>query len=153
MRLILFIITLANLLASCQFNKDTPSEISNDSVQAVESGLSKIVDTVDADSSEKNPQILALTANALQLVDLRSGSTREISFGMPFNQLVRIVSRVVNSEPSSVGVNTDCGAGPLKMARWSNGLSLVFVETKQGDSAWLFAGWFIDKPKKLTRRS
>jgi hypothetical protein len=50
-------------------------------------------------------------------------------------------------EPAKVGVNSECGAGPLKMASWSNGLTLVFKETKRDNGEWLFAGWFASKPQ------
>ncbi|MEO7463023.1 MAG: hypothetical protein ABIT96_09865 [Ferruginibacter sp.] len=89
---------------------------------------------------------LALTSNAVQLVDAVTGSTKEISFGMPYEQLVAITGRILEGKPISVGVNSECGAGPLKMATWPNGLTLVFMEKKRGSSEWLFAGWFAGKP-------
>lgn len=89
------------------------------------------------------PQLLALTSNALQLVSQPTGSTREIPFGMPQDELVGIVSKVLQAEPRSIGINTECGAGPLKMASWSNGLTLVFQEKKDGATReWQFVGWY-----------
>ena len=85
-------------------------------------------------------------------MDAVNGSTREIAFGMPFDQLVEIVNRVLESKPTSVGVNTECGAGPLKMAMWPNGLTLVFGEKKRGNSQWLFAGWFAGNPTGKAER-
>ena len=90
-----------------------------------------------------SPQLLALTSNALQLVSQPAGSTRELPFGMPQEELVGIVSKVLQAKPKSIGINTECGAGPLKMASWSNGLTLVFQEKKAGAAQkWQFVGWY-----------
>lgn len=151
MRLILLVLSLSNLFSSCQFSNNASLDKLNDSVPTVASEPSNI-DTAHAESVEGNPQMLALTSNALQLVDSGSGSTREIAFGMRFDQLVEVVTKVLESAPTSIAVNTECGAGPLKMASWPNGLTLVFAERKHGDSSWLFAGWFVGKPTKVSSR-
>jgi hypothetical protein len=67
---------------------------------------------------------------------------------MPFEQLIKLVSRVLETEPTSIGVNSECGAGPLNMATWSNGLTLVFKETQRDKGNWVFAGWFAGKPNE-----
>lgn len=91
-------------------------------------------------------QSLSLTSNALQLVNKQTGSTTEIKFGMPINELMDIVSNVLQTKHSSIGINTECGAGPLKMVNWNNGLGLVFKEKKIQAGAsktdWLFEGWY-----------
>ncbi|ERM81866.1 hypothetical protein P872_06935 [Rhodonellum psychrophilum GCM71 = DSM 17998] len=86
--------------------------------------------------------ILALTSNALQLVILLTGSTREISFGMPLDQMVALMDQVLELEVSNVGLNGECGAGPLTMATLSNGLTLVFQEDKTKNE-WVFEGWYL----------
>ena len=47
-----------------------------------------------------------------------------------------------------MGVNGECGAGPLKMATWANGLTLVFREQDRGNASpgreWQFAGWSLN---------
>lgn len=95
--------------------------------------------------SAAGPAKLALTANALQIVDTESGSTRAIPLGQPFAQLVRTVTAVLGQAPARVGVNGECGAGPLKMATWANGLTLAFQEKPRRAGAagrpWEFVGW------------
>lgn len=43
--------------------------------------------------------------------------------------------------------------GPLKMAAWNNGLTVVFEDVKQ-KGLWLFSGWFVtdtsDTAQKMT---
>ena len=99
------------------------------------------------DSVSASPPLLALASNALQLVSQPTGSTREIPFGMPQGELVEVVSKVLQAKPRSIGINTECGAGPLKMASWSNGLTLVFQEKKAGTAKeWQFVGWYAGAP-------
>lgn len=143
---------LSFLLGSCQGNETTTQSTAaatksdTKNLTPVAEQVSPAPDTVAATSPANNKQKLALTSNALQLVDAVTGSTKEIAFGMPFEQLVTLVSRVLGAGPTSVGVNTECGAGPLKMATWPNGLTLVFGEKERGNAEWLFAGWFAGKP-------
>ena len=87
---------------------------------------------------------LALTSNALQLVNSMSGSTTEITFGKPLEQMVETLNKVFESEVASIGINSECGAGPLKMAVWKNGLNVVFQKQKSSGE-WQFAGWYIGK--------
>jgi len=96
-------------------------------------------------SENINQQSLALTSNALQLVNQQSGSTNEINFGMPLEQMVEMLNKVLQNKVSSIQVNSECGAGPLKMASWSNGLIVVFQQ-KKANTEWQFAGWFLNAP-------
>lgn len=102
--------------------------------------------------SETNKQSLVLTADALQLVDQITGSINELPFGTPQNQLIEIINNNLQSKAVSIGVNAECGAGPLKMVAWSNGLTLVFQEnnTKSAEpkTDWLFEGWYVDGAKE-----
>ncbi len=142
-----FILLFSILLAGCQGNETNTSivpETTRNSRPPVADTVNTLQDTLAP--TPNNKLKLALASNALQLVDAVTGSTREITFGMPFDQLVKIVSRILEGEPTSVGVNTECGAGPLKMATWPNGLTLVFKEKKKGNAEWLFAGWFAGNP-------
>src|SRR3546814_8095393 len=61
------------------------------------------------------------------------GSTRHLLFGEPADQVVEAVSRALGSQPEH-GHNDECGAGPLDMATWPNGLTLVAQDDR-------FAGW------------
>lgn len=107
-------------------------------------------DTLQKDETHK--QSLVLTSDALQLVDQITGSSNELPFGTPENQLIEIINNTLESKAISIIVNAECGAGPLKMVAWSNGLTLVFQEnnTKSAEpkTDWLFQGWLIDGTKE-----
>lgn len=98
--------------------------------------------------SAVGPAKLALTANALQVVNTKTGSTSDIPLGRPFEQLVRTVTGVLGQAPARVSVNGECGAGPLKMATWANGLTLAFQEKNSPAGAagqpWEFVGWSLN---------
>ncbi|MET4074453.1 hypothetical protein [Hymenobacter sp. UYCo722] len=134
-----------SLLAGCQHSPDT-AQSAPTAAAAPGTAPGPVQPTSSAatpDSVAARPQLLALTSNALQLVSQPTGSTREIPFGMPQDELVGIVSKVLQTEPKSVGINSECGAGPLKMASWSNGLTLVLQEKKAGAAReWQFVGWY-----------
>jgi len=87
---------------------------------------------------------LALTSNALQLVNSNTGSTTEITFGKPLEQMVETINKVLQSNVASIGINSECGAGPLKMAGWKNGLNLIFKEQKSNGERQ-FADWYVRK--------
>lgn len=136
------LILLSVIFLSCQSNEE---KIANIPLQAKiqQEPLQKVV---------KNKQSLVLTEHALQLVDQISGSSNELPYGTPENQLTEIIINATQSKVVSNGINTECGAGPLKMVAWSNGLTLVFQEnnTKSDDPKidWLFQGWYIDGTKE-----
>ena len=102
--------------------------------------------------AEKSKQSLVLTAHALQLVHQITGSSNELPFGTPENQLTDIINNTLESKAVNISVNTECGAGPLKMVAWSNGLTLVFQENNtkntEPETDWLFEGWYIDGTKE-----
>ena len=142
MKTLYFILLFPILLISCQGNKTN----TNTDLETIRNRGPQIAETVTIlpDTLATNPankkQKLALASNALQLVDIVTGSTREITFGMAFDQLVTIVGRILERKPTSVGINTECSADPLKMATWPDGLTLFFREKERGKEEWLFAG-------------
>lgn len=101
---------------------------------------------------EKNQQSLVLTVNALELVDQITGSSNELPFGTTQNQLTEIINNTLRSKAVSIGVNSECGTGPLKMVTWNNGLTLIFQENNtkgtEPKTDWLFQGWSIDGTKE-----
>ena len=145
------LLLVSAILIGCQ-KKDHNSvpiptnNASKDTVANVEDVTKKISDS-DATVETKSSHGLILTSNALQVVNINTGSTSEIPFGKPFDQMTEIVNNILQSKPKSIGVNTECGAGPLKMATWNNGLTLVFQkkesESKAPETEWYFAGWFV----------
>ena len=100
--------------------------------------------TVDSTVTKTPTQFLALTSNALQIINGNTGSTSEIGFGKPLDELVEITNKVLLDKVSSIGINSECGAGPLKMAVWKNGLNLIFKEQKS-NGIWQFVGWYVGK--------
>lgn len=149
MRKLYFTFFYCIIILSCQENKVT----SNTSVETADTTTEITIDTTKVlhDTITQPPRIfnkqkLALTSNALQIVDGVTGSTKEVVFGMSIEKLVILITNILGSGPISEGVNTECGAGPLKMVLWTNGLSLVFQETKRGNDNWEFVGWFAGKP-------
>lgn len=89
--------------------------------------------TEPAASPAETPTVrLALSGEGLTFVT-SSGSTRHLLFGEPADQAVEAVSRALGTQPEH-GHNDECGAGPLDMATWPNGLTL----TAQADQ---LVGW------------
>ncbi len=106
-----------------------------------EENIKEKVGFADSINTIKPAYKLALTSNALQLVNSETGSTREIVFGKPLEQMVETINKVLQSKVASIGINSECGAGPLKIAVWKNGLNIIFKEQKS-NSEWQFGGWY-----------
>lgn len=167
MKLFIFLIT-SILLAGCN-NAEKSAVLQTSDTATVSTSIRSAKDSSLRLGEEADPvitedtlaiinqvsnQLLALTSNALQLVNKQTGTTTEIGFGMPIDQLTDIVNNVLQSKFSNIGINTECGAGPLKIVRWNNGLGLVFKEkkVKAGEPSldWFFEGWYTNTPKPNT---
>lgn len=138
MRILLLFIPL--LLTSCQMKEKVTPETNEINIK------NQPVDAVDArQSSAKgmDSSALVLASNALQILNEETGSTTDLLFGMEVDQLEDIVSTTLESDFKGRQLNTECGAGPLTMSSWENGLTLVFQENKNSKT-WEFAGWFLD---------
>ena len=154
-----FLILISVLLLNCQ-NKDNqapkaPIKKKADTLHIVEESNQKTTDSVTAIQTQKTHQLI-LTPNALQAINTTTGSTSEIPFGKPFDEMKEIVTRILQSKPISEGINAECGAGPLKMASWNNGLTLVFqkkgVPSVESETPWEFAGWYVSlNPRNTTK--
>jgi hypothetical protein len=57
---------------------------------------------------------------------------------MPLKQTIETIEKVLRSKPT-ITINSECGAIPMKMATWDNGLTLLFQ--KKSKDSWLFVGW------------
>ena len=151
MKLLFIIITFSTFLVSCQNstqkNKTTKNPIviqnpSNEKSDTIKENI--IVKEISIDTITKPSYSLSLTSNALQLVNSQTGSSTEINFGKPLDEMVETINKVLQSKVSSIGINSECGAGPLKMAVWKNGLNLIFKEQKSKNE-WQFVGWYLGK--------
>ena len=135
--LLLFLLT-----AACHSQPDRPMEPAVPAASSVATAPKR--DAASPVVPSGGPATLALADNAVQLVNTKTGSTTKIPLGRPFDPMVRTITNVLGEPPASVGVNGECGAGPLKMATWANGLTLAFREQDRGDASsgrgWQFAG-------------
>lgn len=133
------ILLMGTGFTACQNGNKKQTEVitKTDSVVVVKTDSVKIIEPKDTGLS------LALSANAIQVINRSNGSTREITFNTAFEQTITTVEKVLKLKPS-ININSECGAGPLKMATWDNGLTLLF---KEKNNEWLFAGWAANQPK------
>lgn len=153
------LLLVSAILIGCQ-KKDHNSvpiptnNASKDTVANVEDVTKKISDS-DATVETKSSHGLILTSNALQVVNINTGSTSEIPFGKPLDQMIEIITNVLQSKPKTIGINSECAAGPLKMASWNNGLTVVFQkkesESKASETNWQFVGWFVGSNSKNSK--
>ena len=100
--------------------------------------------------------VLALTVNALQVVKKPSGSTTELPIGMEMDQVLDVVSKVFAIEIPKPQVNSECGAGPMTMTIFENGLVLMFQKAKSNPAILEFVGWSLSESRnesKLTTMS
>ncbi|GAA3920436.1 hypothetical protein [Luteimonas lutimaris] len=77
---------------------------------------------------------LALSGDGLTFVTA-TGATRHLLFGTPAEQATEAVSRAFGARPEQ-GHNDECGAGPLDMSNWRNGLTLMAQDGR-------FVGWSV----------
>ncbi len=130
---------LALVLTACQTEtapEPAPAD-SSDAALAVDSAA-EVPDAV-ADTSQGTTavqSVLALDTEGLRLVNAESGSTRPLAFGGAEEEVVAVLTRVLGTAPER-GVNGECGAGPMAIAQWTDGLTLLF-------SDGTFAGWAVD---------
>lgn len=85
-----------------------------------------------------NPAIrpkLAVDGEGLRLIDPASGRATPLAFGRPEEEVVATLERLRGK--ATRGTNGECGAGPLQIANWPDGLSLLFQDKR-------FAGWSLD---------
>lgn len=110
------------------------SEVADSTIQA----------PVQADTTDVTltGQLLALTSEGLQLVDEETGKTTDLPYGMPEEELMPVLNTML-SQLSKPELNSECGAGPLRIATWNNGLGVLFQESEAGDE-WQFVGWSMD---------
>ncbi len=151
MKLLFIIITFSNFLVSCQNSTEKNKTDQNATViqnpSNEKSDTTKeniIIKEISADTITKPSYSLSLTSNALQLVNSQTGSRTEINFGKPLKEMVETINTILQSKVSSISINSECGAGPLKMAVWKNGLNLIFKEQKS-NKEWQFVGWHLGK--------
>jgi hypothetical protein len=159
MKSYILLILLSVILIGCQNKDNNSSKIPvlatmQDTVSIMEENKEEIPDRI-AIVQSKSTHGLILTSNALQIINKNTGSTSEIPFGKPLDQMIEIITNVIQSKPKTIGINSECGAGPLKMVSWNNGLTVVFQnkksESKTSETNWQFAGWFVGSNSKKSK--
>lgn len=90
--------------------------------------------TTDAAASPLQPK-LAVEGEGLRWFLPPNGAARPIPFGTLQADVLASLQRVRG--PAALGLNQDCGAGPVGYANWPDGLSVVFQRDR-------FVGWGLD---------
>ena len=135
----LFLIFIGLLLIGCKQSKQ--KEVVT--IPSSDSTSKEIVDTTAIDKQVSVKYALALSQGAIQLVNQNNGATTSLGFGLPFSQVTETVEKVSEMKPL-ISTNSECGAGPLKMATWDNGLTLFFQEKNK---VFEFVGWGANEAK------
>ncbi len=78
---------------------------------------------------------LTVDAEGLRLIDPGSGRATPLAFGLPEDDVIATLERLRGR--AARGTNGECGAGPLQVATWADGLSLLSQEGR-------FVGWSLD---------
>ena len=80
---------------------------------------------------------LALSGEGLDFISER-GSTRHLVFGTPADTAIDAVTRTYGGIEPRRGRNEECGAGPLDMATWPDGLTVMAQDGR-------FVGWSLTR--------
>jgi hypothetical protein len=80
---------------------------------------------------------LALSGEGLDIVSER-GSVRHLVFGTPADAVIDAVTRTYGGTAPQRGRNEECGAGPLDMATWQDGLNVMAQHGR-------FVGWSVSR--------
>lgn len=81
------------------------------------------------------PVKLALSGEGLDFVS-EGGSVRHLVFDAPAAQVIDAVSRTQGGSAPKRGRNEECGAGPLDMTSWQDGLTVMSQDGR-------FVGWSV----------
>ena len=135
----LFVTFMGLLLIGCKQSKQ--KEVVT--IPSSDSTSKEIADTTAIVKQASVKYALALSQGALQLVNQNNGATTSLGFGLPFSQVTETVEKVLEMKPL-ISTNSECGAGPLKMATWDNGLTLFFQEKNK---VFEFVGWGANEAK------
>jgi hypothetical protein len=141
------LILLSVGVASCTSKSPTANEVvtTESSITTATDSLSEVAaqkqnNQVSAKDEEASKATLVLSINELRYVDKTTDSSREIPLGTTEDQMVSMINKLLNLKQPKIGINSECGVGPLKMATWSNGFTVMFKENKER-KIWEFVGW------------
>jgi len=138
---LLLLCTLAVALSGCSREsvpadseppaKPAPTSAASNSTAAVPPAAPAPSVTPAAESVK-----LALSGEGLDFV-LERGSVRHLVFDVPAKQVIDAVARVYGDVAPERTRNEECGAGPLDMATWPNGLTVMSQDDR-------FVGWSVN---------
>jgi len=142
---LLLMCTLAATLTGCSRGPAPSDAVSADAAASRQTADSALPSAAPAPATPDDPSAsatparagvtLALSGEGLDFVTER-GSVRHLVFGTPAAQTVDAVSKTYSGMDPQRGHNAECGAGPLDMATWKDGLSVML----QGGR---FVGWSV----------
>ena len=137
--------TLAVLLAGCarapapadSASPARPATVASAPAPASATTTESAPSTVPVDAANNATAKLALSGEGLDLVSER-GSVRHLVFGTPAGAVIDAVSRTYGGIAPQRGRNEECGAGPLDMATWQDGLTVMAQHGR-------FVGWSVSR--------
>ncbi|MDQ3057443.1 MAG: hypothetical protein M3Q96_06855 [Pseudomonadota bacterium] len=94
-------------------------------------------DPVQSATTANAPLQLALSGEGLDFVSGR-GSVRHLVFDTPATAAIDAVTRAHGGVAPQLSRNEECGAGPLDMATWPNGLTVMSQDDR-------FVGWSVSR--------
>ncbi len=138
----MFLLVIA--IMSCQGKTNiAATREANSLAEVADSTIQTPVQTDTTSEYSLEGYLLALTSEGLQMVHEETGKTTDLPYGMPEEELIPMLNTVLKMDTEGVGLNNECGAGPLRIATWKNGLGVLFQESEARDE-WQFAGWSMD---------
>ena len=139
---LLMMCTLAAVLTGCS-RESAPADSSSAARQAPVSAtppptpVGAPADPAPSATPASAPVKLALSSEGLELVTER-GSVRHLVFDTPAAQVINSASRAYGGVAPQRGRNEECGAGPLDMATWQDGLTAILQDGR-------FVGWSVSR--------
>ena len=136
-------ITLLLMLSNCSDNKTNTSKetkVSEDPVKVTDTVKPAVPKDVKV-PVQRNPTFtLVLISEGIQAINAQNGSARTLAFNLDEQQVVTVVSNVLQTSYKDSVVNVECGG--ITILTWANGLSLNFNKAPgKPNSELRFIGW------------
>ena len=137
MRLIVVAALLSMTACDAPNRGSRPAEpVDNAAAEKMERGTSvqpaQSVEAAPAPSPARSVPALAVEAEGLRLIDAESGRARALPFGLSEAQVAEALA--FRGPPAASGLNPECGAGPMTIVRWADGLGVHHQDGR-------FVGW------------
>jgi len=113
----------------------SPGAAPNSNQAATPANVAATAEEAASSAAAQAQPVLAVEGEGLRLFDRDTGSARPLPFGTPREEALAALA--FRGEPAATGRLEECGAGPLDYARWGDGLTLYFQDSR-------LAGWALD---------